>query len=143
MPITENAAGVRSTMWLVRQTPLQHDLAPQKLLVRGPQSAIVMQTEALVHWCRILITEPQPRRGMFSPHRSGRVMSQQAWDAFGQAPLYWLDWQVPQAPVPVLPHGPQPPPQQNQVHFPRHRYVDAQATLTLPSRDPAPPAGSI
>jgi hypothetical protein len=43
----------------------------------------------------------------------------------------------------VLPHGPQPPPQQNQVHFPRHRYVDPQATMTLPSRDPAPPAGSV
>lgn len=108
-------------MWLVRQTPLQHDLAPQKLLVRGPQSAMVMQTAAFVHWWRTLMTEPQPRLGMFSPHRSGRVMSQQAAEAFGQAPLYWLDWQVPQAPVPVLPQGPQPPPQQNQVHLPRQR----------------------
>jgi hypothetical protein len=74
-------------MWLVRQTPLQQDRAPQKLLVRGPQSAIVMQTVAPVHWCRTFITEPQPRRGMFSPHRSGRVMLQHAEDAFGQAPL--------------------------------------------------------
>ena len=108
-------------MWLVRQTPLQQEVVPQKLFVRGPQSAIVMHTVAPVHWCRTFITEPQPRRGMFSPQRSGRVMSQQACEAFGQAPFNWLDWQVPQAPVPVLPHGPQPPPQQNQVHFPRHR----------------------
>ena len=121
-------------MWFVRHWPPQQDLAPQKLFVRGPQSAIVMQTVAPLHWCRTFITAPQPRRGMFSPHRSGRVMSQQADEAFGQAPLRWLEWQVPQAPVPVLPHGPQPPPQQNQVHLPRHRYVDPQATMPLPSR---------
>jgi hypothetical protein len=119
-------------MWLVRHTPLQHDFAPQKLFVRGPQSATVTQTCAPVHWWRTFMTEPHPRRGMYSPHRSGRVIFQQAWEAFGQAPLYWLDWQVPQAPVPVLPHGPHPPPQQNQVHFPRHRYVDPHATSSSP-----------
>jgi len=63
----ENAFAVKSMTWLVRQVPLQHDFAPQKLLVRGPQSAIEMHTVAPVHWCLTFITAPQPRRGMFSP----------------------------------------------------------------------------
>src|SRR5262249_51903592 len=69
-----------------------------------------------------------PRRGMPpSPHRSGRVMSQQAWEALGQAPMFLEDWQVPQAPVPGLPQGPQEEPQQNQVVSPAQMWLVLQA----------------
>ncbi len=84
-------------------------------------------TVAPEHWCLTFITEPQARRGMFSPHRSGRVMSKHAWEVLGQAAWWALDWQVPQAPVPALPQGPQELPQQNQVVSPAQRLVDPQA----------------
>jgi hypothetical protein len=41
--------------------------------------------------------------------------------------MWELDWQVPQAPVPALPQGPQELPQQNQVLSPAQRLVDPQA----------------
>ncbi|MGW1028437.1 hypothetical protein ACWD4J_32920 [Streptomyces sp. NPDC002577] len=75
------------------------------------------------------MTEPQPRRGMFSPHRSGRVMSQHACEALGHAPWYEADLQVPQAPPPALLHGPQAFPQQNQLVSPAHRLVVPQAMV--------------
>ncbi|GED86711.1 hypothetical protein TNCT6_37960 [Streptomyces sp. 6-11-2] len=65
---------------------MQQVASPHQSLVRGPQSVIVMQTVAPEHWCLMFITAPQPRLGMLSPHRSGRVMSQHACDALGQAP---------------------------------------------------------
>jgi hypothetical protein len=127
----EKAAGVRSMTLLVRQEPPQQVASPQKLVVRGPQSATVTHTVAPEHWCLTFITEPQPRRGMFSPQVSGLVMSQQAADVFGQAAMFLLDWQVPQAPVPALPQDPQALPQQNQVASPAQRLVDPQA-MSLP-----------
>ncbi len=39
LPIAEKADGVRSMTRLVRQEPPQQVDSPQKLLVRGPQSA--------------------------------------------------------------------------------------------------------
>src|SRR5690606_11338335 len=93
LPICANAAGVRSITWFVLQVLPQHDFAPQKLLVRGPQSAMVMQTLSPVQLCFTFIFEPQPRLGRFSPHLSGRVISQQFCDAYGQAPMYLLDLQ--------------------------------------------------
>ncbi|MFJ1551591.1 hypothetical protein [Streptomyces sp. NPDC088246] len=79
------------------------------------------------------ITAPQPRLGMFSPQRSGRVMFQHACEALGHAPWCALDWQLPQAPPPALEHGPQALPQQNQLVSPAHRLVDPQAiVLPLP-----------
>jgi hypothetical protein len=47
--------------------------------------------------------------------------------------MWALDWQVPQAPVPALPQGPQDPPQQNQVVSPAHRAVVPQAMSVSPS----------
>ena len=64
---------------------------------------------------------------MFSPQAAGLVTLQQAADRFGQAAMFLLDWQVPQAPVPALPQGPQELPQQNQDVSPAHRLVDPQA----------------
>ncbi|GHJ40730.1 hypothetical protein Sm713_63390 [Streptomyces sp. TS71-3] len=110
---------------------MQQVASPQKLLVRGPQSETVTHTVAPEHWCLTFITEPQPRLGMLSPHRSGRVMSKHDCEALGQAACALLDWQVPQAPVPALPQGPQALPQQNQVLSPAQRLVDPQA-MSLP-----------
>ncbi|MER6088576.1 hypothetical protein [Streptomyces bluensis] len=90
-----------------------------------------MHTVAPEHWCLTFITAPQPRLGMFSPHRSGRVMSQHACDALGQAPWLALDRQLPQAPPPALPHGPHAEPQQNQLVSPAHRLFDPQAIVHL------------
>jgi hypothetical protein len=129
--MAENAEGVRSITRLVRQVPLQQAVSPQKLLVRGPQSETVTQTVAPEHWWRTFITEPQPRRWMVSPHRSGRVMSKHAWEVLGHAAWCALDWQVPHAPVPALPQGPQALPQQNQVVSPAQRLVDPQA-MSIP-----------
>ena len=58
-------------------------------------------------------------------------MLKHADEVLGQAAWCWLDWQVPQAPVPALPHGPQELPQQNQVVSPAHRAVDPQA-MSIP-----------
>jgi hypothetical protein len=60
-------------------------------------------------------------------------MSKHAWEVLGQAAMWALDWQVPQAPVPALPQGPQDPPQQNQVVSPAHRAVVPQAMSVSPS----------
>jgi hypothetical protein len=40
-----------------------------------------------------------------------------------------LDWQVPQAPVPALPQGPQELPQQNHEDSPAQKLVDPQAIV--------------
>ncbi|GHF00049.1 hypothetical protein GCM10017776_16310 [Streptomyces griseoluteus] len=88
-----------------------------------------MHTVAPEHWWRTFITEPQPRRGMFSPQRSGRVMLKHAAEALGQAPWCALDWQLPQAPPPALPQGPHELPQQNQLVSPAQRLVDPQAIV--------------
>lgn len=120
-------------MWFVLHLPSQQDLAPQKLLVRGPQSATSTHTFLPEHWCLTDICDPQPRSGRCSPHLSGLVMAQHAFDAYGHAPRCLSDRQVPHAPLPAEPHGPHELPQQNQVHLPFHRYVDPQ-----PMADPSP-----
>jgi hypothetical protein len=57
---------------------------------------------------------PQVRRIRVSPHRSGRVIAKQASEVFGQAQCRLPELQVPHAPWPAEPHGPQAVPQQNQ-----------------------------
>lgn len=52
--------------------------SPQKLLVRGPQSAMDVTTEAPLQRFLVRCWKPQPRRDMLRPQRSGRVMSQHA-----------------------------------------------------------------
>jgi hypothetical protein len=79
------------------------------------------------------MTEPQPRRTMpVSPHRSGRVMSQHACEALGQAAWFAAELQLPQAPPPAEPQGPQAAPQQNHVVSPAQSGVVEQATGELP-----------
>lgn len=125
--MAEKAAGVRSMTRWVRQEPLQQVCSLHHIWVLGPQSARVTQTAAPEHWCLTFTTEPQPRLGMFSPQAAGSVTLQQAEERLGQAAMFLPDWQVPQAPVPVLPQGPQELPQQNQEVSPAHRLVDPQA----------------
>lgn len=125
--MAENAAGVRSMTRWVRHWPLQQVCSLHQSWTFGPQSAMVTQTLAPEHWCLTFITEPQPRLGMFSPQAPGLVTLKQAAEALGHAAMFLLDWQVPQAPVPALPQGPQELPQQNQEPSPAHRLVDPQA----------------
>ncbi|GAA0342360.1 hypothetical protein GCM10010151_34940 [Actinoallomurus spadix] len=54
------------------------------------------------------------RRARPSPHWSGWVIPKQASDVFGHAHWCEPELQVPQAPCPALPQGPQELPQQNQ-----------------------------
>jgi hypothetical protein len=51
---------------------------------------------------------------MLSPHLSGRVTSKQEEEVFGHAHWWLPELQLPQAPPPAEPHGPQEEPQQNQ-----------------------------
>jgi hypothetical protein len=111
--MTLYAEAVRSMRRFDAQVEPQQTLSPQKLLVRGPQSAIEVVTAAPLHRLVVRCRKPHPRRVRPRPHRSGRVMSKQAWEAFGQACWREPELQVPQAPWPVEPHGPQAFPQQN------------------------------
>jgi hypothetical protein len=67
---------------------------------------------------------PQPRRDKLTPHRSGRVMLKHAAEALGQACCLDPELQVPQAPWPVAPHGPQALPQQNHDISPTIAAID-------------------
>jgi hypothetical protein len=108
------AAGVRSTIRSLAQVPPQQLCSPQKLLVRGPQSAIDVTTDAPVHRFVVRCWNPHPRLLMLRPQLPGRVMARHAADAFGQACWRDPELQVPQAPRPVVAQGPQAVPQQNQ-----------------------------
>jgi hypothetical protein len=69
---------------------------------------------AVVRW-----RNPQVLRDRLTPQLSGRVIAQQASEVLGQACCRFPELQVPQAPLPVLLHGPQAVPQQNQETSPR------------------------
>ncbi|GGP99792.1 hypothetical protein GCM10010140_32320 [Streptosporangium pseudovulgare] len=62
--------------------------------------------------------KPQVLRLSDTPQLSGRVIDQQASEVLGQACCRLPELQVPQAPLPVLLHGPQAVPQQNQETSP-------------------------
>ncbi|MGH9898084.1 MAG: hypothetical protein ACRD4L_04445 [Pyrinomonadaceae bacterium] len=55
-------------------TPAQLLDCPQKRLVSGPQSAIVVVTHRPVQTLLTEIAAPQPRRGRLMPQSSGLVM---------------------------------------------------------------------
>lgn len=99
---------------LLPQVDPQQARSPQNERVRGPQSAMDVVTWLPLQRLVVVWRCPHVRRARLMPHWSGRVMSQQAWDALGHACCMFAEWQVPQAPVPVVPHGPQALPQQNQ-----------------------------
>jgi hypothetical protein len=110
------------------QSPLQQACSPQNSCVSGPQSANVTQTSLPEHLQWTFTTCPQPRRGRLSPHAPGLVTLKHAALRLGQAPMCLPDWQVPHAPVPADPQGPQALPQQNQLVSPRANHVDEHAT---------------
>jgi len=111
--MTLNAEGVRSMSRLLAQDAPQHVRSPQKLLVRGPQSAIEVVTAAPLHRLVVRCRNPQPRRVKVKPQAAGLVMDRHAAEALGQACWREPELQVPQAPWPAEPHGPQALPQQN------------------------------
>jgi hypothetical protein len=96
--MTLYAEGVRSMRRLDAHVPPQQDCSPQKLLVRGPQSAMEVVTAAPLQRLVVRCRKPHPRRVRPSPHTSGRVMSKQAAEALGQACWREPELQVPQAP---------------------------------------------
>jgi hypothetical protein len=108
-----NAEGVRSMRRLDAQVAPQHDRSPQKLLVRGPQSAMEVVTAAPVQRLVVRCRNPHPRRVRVRPHAAGLVMDRHAAEAFGQACWREPELQVPQAPWPAEAHGPHALPQQN------------------------------
>ncbi|MFD8527986.1 hypothetical protein ACFV0L_11315 [Streptosporangium canum] len=72
-----------------------------------------------LHSAVIRCWKPQVLRLSAKPQLSGRVIAQQASEVLGQACCRFPELQVPQAPLPVLLHGPQAVPQQNQETSPR------------------------
>ncbi|MFD2348149.1 hypothetical protein ACFSTC_00245 [Nonomuraea ferruginea] len=100
------AAGVRSISRLSAQVAPQQLRSPQNRSVCGPQSAIVVTTLAPPHNAVVRWRKPQVRRDSPTPHRSGRVIDQQASEVLGQACWRLPELQVPHAPLPVLLHGP-------------------------------------
>ncbi|MGH8031107.1 MAG: hypothetical protein ACREO8_01790 [Luteimonas sp.] len=91
---------------------------PQKRLVSGPQSAMVVLVQRPVHTLLTEIAAPQPRRGRLMPQSVGRVILKQACEVFGQALCRLPDLQLPQAPPPAAAQRPNAGPQQNQVATP-------------------------
>src|SRR5690606_2742207 len=127
------AAGVRSISRLLAQVEPQQLRSPQNRSVCGPQSAIVVTTLPPPQRDVVRCRKPQVRRDRPTPHRSGRVIAQQASEVLGQACWRLPELQVPQAPLPVLLHGPQAVPQQNQETSP----------LTGPSKSAGGSADSL
>jgi hypothetical protein len=83
--MTLYAEGVRSMRRLDAQLAPQQVRSPQKLLVRGPQSAMLVVTAAPVHRLVVRCRKPQPRRLRLTPQAAGLVMDKQAAEALGQA----------------------------------------------------------
>ena len=96
--MTLYAEGVRSMRRFDAQVAPQQDRSPQKLLVRGPQSAMEVVTAAPLHRLVVRCRKPQPRRVRLMPQAAGLVMDKQAAEAFGQACWRKPELQVPQAP---------------------------------------------
>jgi len=96
--MTLYAEGVRSMRRLDAHVDPQQVRSPQKLLVRGPQSAMEVVTAAPLHRLVVRCRKPHPRRVRLRPHAAGLVMDKHAAEAFGQACWREPELQVPQAP---------------------------------------------
>ena len=96
--MTLNADGVRSMRRFDAQVAPQQDRSPQKLLVRGPQSAMDVVTAAPLHRLVVRCRKPHPRRVKLKPHAAGLVMDKHAAEALGQACWREPELHVPQAP---------------------------------------------